>query len=96
MMKPNLRSRRPGPGRSVQVFTCGPFEFHVNKAQALAAKGDKYAPERRWPSPEWVGPFIEIDADYIEQADLSKPVLFVTLITDGQPCACSSTAIIAF
>ena len=85
MKKPKLRPRRPGPRRPEQVFTCGPFEFQVNKALTLAAKGDKYPPERRWPSPEWVGPFIEIDVDYIEQADLSRPVLFATLVTDGQP-----------
>jgi hypothetical protein len=76
---------RPGPRRPVQVFTCGPFEFRIDKALKLAADGAKYRPERRWPSPEWVGPFIDIDEDYIEQADLAKPILFATLVEDGRP-----------
>ena len=84
MTKPKLtprptRARRPG-----QVFTCGPFQFQVSKALALAA-GAKYRAERRWPSPEWVGPFLDIKADYIEQADLTKPVVFATLVTEGRP-----------
>jgi hypothetical protein len=69
----------------VQVFTCGPFEFHVNKAQALAGNTSKYRPERRRPDPEWVGPLIDVDEAHVEAADLSKPVLFVTLVTDGRP-----------
>ncbi len=85
MKKSKTRPPRSGPRRASQVFTCGPFEFHVNKALQLAGAGAKYRPERRWPSPEWVGPFIEVDLDYIEQTDLSKPVLFATLVTDGRP-----------
>jgi hypothetical protein len=84
MKRPRIRPHGRGPGRSIQVFTCGPFEFLIDKASKLAA-GGKYSPERRWPNPEWVGPFIEIDENYIEQADLGKPVLFATLITDGRP-----------
>ena len=84
MKKPRTTPLRARPRRPAQVFTCGPFEFLVGKALTLAA-GDKYHAERRWPSPEWVGPFLDIDADYIEEADLSKPVVFATLITEGRP-----------
>ena len=44
------------------------------------ANGGKYKVERRWPDPEWVGPFIEINEQYIEQADVTKPVLFATIM----------------
>jgi hypothetical protein len=82
MKKSRMRPRGPGPSRPVQVFTCGPFEFNVTRAQALAVR---YRPERQSANPEWVGPYIEINEDYVEQADLSKPILFATLITDGRP-----------
>jgi hypothetical protein len=82
--KSRMKRRAPTPRRPIQIFSCGPFEFHVGKALTLAA-GGKYRPERRWPSPEWVGPFIEVNESYIEQADVSKPVLFTTLVTDGRP-----------
>jgi hypothetical protein len=85
MKKSKRPPRGPGPRRPVQIFACGPFEFHVNKALLLAGNAAKYRPERRWPEPQWVGPFIDVDPAYIEQADLSKPVLFATLITDGRP-----------
>lgn len=85
MRRPRGMPRGPGPRRPVQVFTCGPFEFHVEKALKLAADGRKYRPERRRPDPEWVGPLIEIDESHVEQAALGKPVLFATLVTDGRP-----------
>jgi hypothetical protein len=84
MKKSRTKSRPSGPRRPVQVFSCGPFEFDVGKALILAGRG-KYRPERRWPTPEWVGPFIEVNEAYIEQADVRKPVLFTTLVTDGRP-----------
>jgi hypothetical protein len=85
MTKSRMRPRGPGLGRPVQVFTCGPFEFNVTKAQVIAANAGKYRLELRCPNPEWVGPFIDIDEDYVERADLSKPLLFATLLTDGRP-----------
>ena len=84
MKRPRMAARGPKRGRPVQVFTCGPFDFHIDKALKLAAAGDR-RPERRWPSHEWVGPFIEIDEAQVEGADLAKPVLFATLVTDGRP-----------
>jgi hypothetical protein len=56
--------RGPRPNRPVQVFTCGPFEFAVDEALKLAASGPP-RPERRWPNPDWIGPFIEIDEAYL-------------------------------
>jgi hypothetical protein len=85
MKKSKPRPRGSGRGRPVQVFSCGPFEFHVTKALALAGNSAKYRPERRWPDPQWVGPFIDVNEAYVDQADLTRPVLFVTLITDGRP-----------
>jgi hypothetical protein len=84
MKRSRMRPHGPRPGRPVQVFTCGPFEFHVDKAQRLAA-AEKYRPERRMPNPEWVNPFIDIDEGHVEETNLVQPVLFATLITDGQP-----------
>jgi hypothetical protein len=74
-----------GPGGPVQWFAYGPLEFNVNRALALAANAGKYRPEPRWPEPQWVGPYIEIDPRHVEEADLGRPVLFATVITDGQP-----------
>src|SRR5690242_14668570 len=84
-MKKRMRPREPGPGRAVQLFTYGPFEFHVTRALALADNPTKYQPRLCWPNPEWVGPFIDIDEQHIEEADLGKPVVFATLITTGRP-----------
>jgi hypothetical protein len=83
MKRSRMRSRGRKSNRAVQVFTYGPFEFPIDKALKLAASG-KYRPEQRWPNPEWVGPFIEIDEEYVEQVDLGKPVLFAAVVTDGR------------
>jgi len=84
-MKQRMRPRGGGPGRPVQVFTYGPFEFNINRALALAADAGKYRPEPRWPTPGWIDPRIEIDERHVAGADLGKPVLFATLVTDGRP-----------
>src|SRR5438270_411576 len=45
----------------VQYFDYGPLRFNVNRALVLAANGTKYRPELRRPSPDWIGPFIDIN-----------------------------------
>jgi hypothetical protein len=82
MDKFKLIPRWPAPHRPVRVLACGPFEFDVDGALRLAADGTKYRAERRWPRPEWVNPFLDAES---EEADLSRPVLFASLITDGRP-----------
>jgi hypothetical protein len=72
-------------GRGVQYFTYGPFQFNVNKALVLAANPQKYRPEWRHPTPDWIGPLIDIDPAAVEHSDLAKPVLFATLVLDGAP-----------
>jgi hypothetical protein len=76
--------RPPGKGGAVQYFTYGPLEFNVNRAQVLAANAKKYRPECRRPAGDMVGPHIEVSAHYVEQSDLSKPVIFVTLVMEGE------------
>jgi hypothetical protein len=67
----------------VQVFTYGPWEFNVNKAAALAVNTRKYRAQARWPEREWIGPNIEINPGHIADADLSKPVIFATVVRHG-------------
>jgi hypothetical protein len=85
MTRPKLRPRGPGHGQPVQIFTWGPFDFHVNGALALAADADKYQPQRCRPNPAWVGRNIDIDEEHVEASDTSRPVLFATIIQDGRP-----------
>jgi hypothetical protein len=85
MKRPRLRPRGPGRGKAVQLFTWGPFDFHVTWALALAENSAKYQPQRCWPNPAWVGPNIDIDEEHIEQSDPGRPVLFATLVLDGRP-----------
>jgi hypothetical protein len=75
-------SRRNQP---IQYFTFGPWEFDINKAMLLAGNTQKYQVESRRPSPDWVGPNIDIDATHIDRADPSQPVIFATVIQDGDP-----------
>ncbi|MBV9125767.1 MAG: hypothetical protein JO112_20650 [Planctomycetes bacterium] len=77
--------RNRGKERPSQVFTFGPFAFQVDRAARLAANSKKYSPQLRRPSPEWVGPGIEINQDFVEQTDLEKPVIFATIITEDDP-----------
>jgi hypothetical protein len=74
---------RPPRQRPVQFFTYGPWEFNINKAAVLAANAQKYRPELRWPERQWIGPFIEVHPDAIADADVSKPVIFATVIRNG-------------
>jgi hypothetical protein len=85
MKRPKWRPRGPGHGKPVQIFTWGPFDFHVGRALALAENAAKYQPRRCWPNPAWVGPDIDIDEEHIEQSDPSRPVLFATVILQGRP-----------
>jgi hypothetical protein len=68
---------------ATQYFTYGPWEFNIRKAEILAA-ARKYRAESCRPSPEWVGPFIDIDHKHVEHGNLSKPLIFATVIRDGQ------------
>ena len=78
--KPHVRPR----GGVVQYFEYGPFRFNVNKAIALAADRRKYPLLMRRPSPDWIGPGIEIDAHHVDDADLTQQVIFATLVQNGQ------------
>ena len=81
------RSRTPRPSQpdAVQYFSFGPWEFNINLAARLAGNTEKYQPESRRPSPEWVGPNIEIDEAHIERSDPYQPIIFATVIQDGDP-----------
>jgi len=85
MKRAKRKPRRHAGGGAVQFFTCGPLRFNINKALALAANRSKYQPEMRRPTPQWIGPFIDIDPGYVEHSDVSKPVIFATIIQQGQP-----------
>ena len=69
----------------MQYFTYGPLEFNVNRALVLAANPKKYRPEARRPTADMVGPHIEVNERAIEQSDVGKPVVFVTLVMEGEP-----------
>jgi hypothetical protein len=77
------REMRTG-GKAAQYFSYGPWEFNIHKAGLLASDSRKYRPQVRQPSPEWVGPFIDIDQAHVERGDLSKPLIFATVVKDGQ------------
>jgi hypothetical protein len=87
MTRPEGRPRCPGHGEPVQLFTWGPFDFHVNRALGLAANADKYQPRRCRPSRAWVGRDVHIDEEHVEASDTTRPVLFATIIQDGRPSA---------
>ncbi|HWG47757.1 MAG TPA: hypothetical protein VN688_33650 [Gemmataceae bacterium] len=84
MKRPKRKPRRHPGGGAIQFFTCGPWRFNVNKAIALAENRSKYQPEMRRPTPQWIGPLIDIDAGYVEHSDVGQPVIFATVIQQGQ------------
>jgi hypothetical protein len=71
-------------GQATQFFSYGPWEFNIHKAGMLALNSRKYRVQVCQPSPEWVGPLIDIEHEQVERADLSKPLIFATVIKDGQ------------
>jgi hypothetical protein len=73
------------PGRAIQCFEYGPLQFNVNRAALLAGNKKKYQPEFRHPSPDWIGPYIDVDERYAERARSSQPVIFATLLLPGHP-----------
>lgn len=81
--KPRRHGAGMGPG--VQFFDYGPWRFNINKATALAHDRRKYQPELRRPTPDWIGPHIDIDYAYVERADLHQPVIFATVVRYGRP-----------
>lgn len=84
-MKRKKRNGRPHHTGRVQLFDYGPWRFNINTAMRLAADRSKYRPELRRPTPDWVGPNIDVDSGYAEHADSRQPVLFATVIHNGQP-----------
>jgi hypothetical protein len=72
-------------GNAVQYFTYGPLEFNVSRALVLAADRRKYRPETCRPSPDWIGPGIAIDDEYVDRCPLNQPVVFATLVLPGHP-----------
>lgn len=87
MKRPKHKSRPHGGGmgRGVQFFDYGPWRFNINKATALAGNRGKYHPAMRRPTPDWIGPHIEIDFGHIEHADPRQPVIFATVVRYGRP-----------
>jgi hypothetical protein len=69
----------------VQYFTYGPLEFNVSRAMMLAADRRKYRPETCRPSPDWVGPHIDIDERHVGRCAPAQPVIFATLTLPGHP-----------
>ena len=74
-----------GRARPVQYFDYGPLQFNINRATLLAANRAKYRPETRQPTPDWIGPGIEIDAAHVGHCDPRRPVLFATFALPGHP-----------
>jgi hypothetical protein len=74
----------PAGGKGIQYFTFGPWEFNVHKAAILASNHRKYKVKVCQPSREWIGPFISIDHEQVGRSHLSKPLIFATVIQDGQ------------
>jgi hypothetical protein len=69
----------------VQYFDYGPLQFNINRAMLLAANRKKYRPEVRQPSPNWIGPYIEIDEAHVDRCGPGQPVLFATFPLPGHP-----------
>jgi hypothetical protein len=85
-MKRDKRKARPHrSGAPLQFFDCGPWRFNINKALRLAANRQKYQVEMRRPTADWIGPFIDIDANHLARAESSQPVIFATIVQHGQP-----------
>src|SRR5712692_2952402 len=85
MKKMRIRPQRPRAAGPVEVFDWGPLHFHVDRAKALLTDTAKYRPELCWPAPDWVGPNIEINEAHLEESDLTRPVIFATVVLDGRP-----------
>jgi hypothetical protein len=84
-MKRDKRKGRPHrSGGAMQFFDCGPWRFNVTKAIRLAANRQKYQAEMRRPTSDWIGPFIDIDADHVARAESNEPVIFATIVQHGQ------------
>lgn len=84
MKWPSMSREMAAEGKPVQYFIYGPWEFNIRKAQILAADCRKYKPEIHQPSPDWVGPNIDVDHDHAPHTDLSRPLIFATVVKDGQ------------
>jgi hypothetical protein len=69
---------------ATQYFVYGPWEFNIQKAAILAMDCRRYKPVVCQPSPDWVGPNIDIDLDHVGGTDLHKPLIFATVVKDGK------------
>lgn len=85
MKKARRKPRSHRTGRGVQFFDYGPWRFNINKAMALASNHRKYQPEIRRPTPDWIGPFIDIDRGHVAHAESHQPVIFATVVRYGRP-----------
>jgi hypothetical protein len=79
------RPRGGARGRGVQFFDYGPWRFNINKATTLAHDRRKYQPEMRRPTPDWIGPYIDIDFAHVDHTDATQPVIFATVVRYGRP-----------
>jgi hypothetical protein len=87
-MKRTKHKPRPHGGDragGTQFFDYGPWRFNINKATALARDRRKYEPQMRRPTPDWIGPYIDIDFAHVEHADPREPVIFATVVRYGRP-----------
>jgi hypothetical protein len=84
MKRSHIGPRLPEPRGPVQYFSYGPWEFNVDRGLRLAGNTRKYQPVARWPSPEWIGPGIDIDPASVEAGDLNEPVIFATVVRHGR------------
>jgi hypothetical protein len=85
MKRPKRKGRPRRSEEPIQFFDCGPWRFNVTKALRLAANQRKYSVETRRPTPDWIGPNIDIDSAHVERVEASQPVLFATVVQHGQP-----------
>jgi hypothetical protein len=64
-----------------QTFQYFGFHFDVDKALKLVTK---YPVEMITPTQEMMGTFLEVDKDYAMGRDLSKPILFATVLVENK------------
>jgi hypothetical protein len=69
---------------AMQYFVYGPWEFNIQKAALLAFDCRRYKPMTCQPLPEWVSPNIDVDHEHVGGTDLHRPLIFATVIRDGQ------------
>ena len=81
MKRSRMASRRPGLRRPVQFFTCGPFDFHVEKALKLASNDGERRLLYDAKAPIFAPPAVSGDVVYV--ADLKGIVHAIDLKTSS-------------